>query len=361
MINGTCIPPCYEEDDDCNVTVVKIFLGKHVESKTEPPVLFPLNPIMWHGHGPPRDRTNQTVQFSHISLSVFISISISSGIGLLFSGVFLTFNIHFRTHRYIRMSSPSLNNIILGGCMFAYVSIILMGINSSLFSKRFPTELLMNIICPIRVWILCISFTLAFGSMFGKTWRVHSIFTNINITKKGIHDSRLLIMVGLLLIIDFIFLISWQLFDPIHRQLVYDVPHRLKNNPDIEILPYREECRSQRMSLWFVILILYKGLLMFYGIFLAWKTRHVTIPALNDSRYIGLSVYIVFICSTLGSLVIFIPAEQIQFSYFLTSFFIVICTTATVCLVFVPKVIEVYRDPHSRKKPTENHQSITIE
>ncbi|CAF4339198.1 unnamed protein product, partial [Adineta steineri] len=71
---------------------------------------------------------------------------------------------------------------------------------------------------------------------------------------------------------------------------------------------------------------------------------------LNDSRYIGLSVYIVFICCTLGSLVIFIPNEQIQFSYFIRSFFIVICTTATVCLVFVPKIIEVYRDPHSRKR-----------
>jgi gamma-aminobutyric acid type B receptor len=61
-------------------------------------------------------------------------------------------------------------------------------------------------------------------------------------------------------------------------------------------------------------------------------------PALNDSRYIGLSVYIVFICCTLGSLVIFIPSEQIQFSYIVRSFFIGICTTATVCLVFVPKV-----------------------
>jgi gamma-aminobutyric acid type B receptor len=80
------------------------------------------------------------------------------------------------------------------------------------------------------------------------------------------------------------------------------------------------------------------SLIKFYGSFLSWKTRNVTISALNDSRYIGLSVYIVFICCTLGSLVIFIPSEQIQFSYFLRSFFIVICTTATVCLVFVPKV-----------------------
>jgi hypothetical protein len=47
------------------------------------------------------------------------------------------------------MSSPSLNNIILGGCMLAYISIILMGINSSLFSKRFSIDIIMNIICPV--------------------------------------------------------------------------------------------------------------------------------------------------------------------------------------------------------------------
>ena len=70
----------------------------------------------------------------------------------------------------------------------------------------------------------------------------------------------------------------------------------------------------------------------------------MTIPALNDSRYIGLSVYIVMICSILGSLVALIPSEQIQLSYFLISSFILICTTATVCLVFVPKVRCVKRE-----------------
>ncbi len=47
------------------------------------------------------------------------------------------------------MSSPSLNNIILGGCMLAYISVILMGINSSLFSKLFYTKIIINIICPV--------------------------------------------------------------------------------------------------------------------------------------------------------------------------------------------------------------------
>jgi len=47
------------------------------------------------------------------------------------------------------MSSPSLNNLILGGCMLAYISIILMGINSSLFPKKFSVKFFMNIICPV--------------------------------------------------------------------------------------------------------------------------------------------------------------------------------------------------------------------
>ncbi|CAF1425153.1 unnamed protein product, partial [Rotaria sordida] len=48
-------------------------------------------------------------------LLIFISISICSGIGLFISWTFLDFNIHFRSHRYIRMSSPTLDNIILAG------------------------------------------------------------------------------------------------------------------------------------------------------------------------------------------------------------------------------------------------------
>lgn len=106
---------------------------------------------MFSGNGPPRDRTNQTVQFEHIYLHVFISISICSGIGLFVTCAFLAFNIHFRSHRYIRMSSPTLNNIILCGCMLAYISMILMGINSSLFRERSYMTLIMNIICPVSV------------------------------------------------------------------------------------------------------------------------------------------------------------------------------------------------------------------
>lgn len=49
------------------------------------------------------------------------------------------------------MSSPTLNNMILGGCMLAYISMTLMGINSSLFPKGSYVEAIMNVICPVRL------------------------------------------------------------------------------------------------------------------------------------------------------------------------------------------------------------------
>ena len=77
------------------------------------------------------------------------------------------------------------------------------------------------------MWILCLGFTLAFGSMFSKTWRVHSIFTNIRMDKKAIkvrspftvtrhssQDSKLYAMVGVLLLLDIIVLTLWAIISP---------------------------------------------------------------------------------------------------------------------------------------------------
>ena len=77
------------------------------------------------------------------------------------------------------MSSPYLNNTIIIGCLLTYTSVILLGLDSSLTS-----EAVLPIICTARIWTLMAGFTLAFGSMFSKTWRVYSIFTNVKINKK---------------------------------------------------------------------------------------------------------------------------------------------------------------------------------
>lgn len=78
--------------------------------------------------------------------------------------------------------------------------------------------------------------------------------------------------------------------------------------------------------------------LQVFGLFLAWETRHVSIPALNDSKYIGMSVYNITIMCCLGVALSFVIQDNPAASHALVSIFILFCATITLSLVFVPKV-----------------------
>lgn len=64
------------------------------------------------------------------------------------------------------------------------------------------------------------------------------------------------------------------------------------------------------------------------------------IPALNDSKYVGMSLYNVGIMCVLGVAVNFVLQDHQNASFIIISIFIIFCTTGTLCLVFVPKVTQ---------------------
>jgi len=97
--------------------------------------------------------------------------------------------------------------------MMTYLSIIFLGLDTTLSSvAAFPY------ICTARAWILMAGFSLSFGAMFSKTWRVHSIFTDLKLNKKVIKDYQLFMVVGVLLAIDIAIITTWQIADPFYRE-----------------------------------------------------------------------------------------------------------------------------------------------
>ena len=50
------------------------------------------------------------------------------------------------------------------------------------------------ILLQLKTWVFCLGFTLSFGAMFSKTWRVHSIFTNIQLNKKVVSLADLIVL-----------------------------------------------------------------------------------------------------------------------------------------------------------------------
>ncbi|XP_076353414.1 gamma-aminobutyric acid type B receptor subunit 2-like isoform X2 [Tachypleus tridentatus] len=299
--------------------------------------------IIWNGvNGPPPDRTLIIIQPSRISLTIYAIIVTFALLGIIMASSFLVINIRFRNQRYIKMSSPYLNNVIIVGCMLTYTSVILLGIDSSLTSEHnFPY------ICAARAWVLMNGFSLAFGSMFSKTWRVHAIFTNIKLNKKVIQDYKLFMVVGVLVLIDIAILTTWQVIDPFYRETSLGMQLPSSENEDSVVIPELEFCKSQNMTVFLGSIYAYKGLLMAFGCFLAWETRHVSIPALNDSKYIGMSVYNVVIMCVIGAAISFVLREQQDAAFIIISIFIIFCSTTTLCLVFVPKLVELKRNPNA--------------
>lgn len=99
-------------------------------------------------------------------------------------------------------------------------------------------------------------------------------------------------------------------------------------------------CESAHRTKLLGVLYGYKGTLLVFGVFLSWVTRNVTIPALNDSKYIGMSVYNVVILSAIGATVslVFKKTAYHKLLHVLVSSVVVLSTTVTLTMVFAPKV-----------------------
>lgn len=80
----------------------------------------------------------------------------------------------------------------------------------------------------------------------------------------------------------------------------------------------------------------YKSLLLIVGGYLAAKTRHVHISALNDSKFIVWSIYTVVLTS-LFTVIVMISIQSLH-TYIVLSFIVIIMTSFIICLIFLPKV-----------------------
>jgi hypothetical protein len=61
------------------------------------------------------------------------------------------------------------------------------------------------------------------------------------------------------------------------------------------------ECNSNLDEVWITALVVYKIIMFMYGIYLAWIIRNITVPSMNDSKYLLFATYTILICG-LGSL-----------------------------------------------------------
>ncbi|XP_025097922.1 gamma-aminobutyric acid type B receptor subunit 2-like, partial [Pomacea canaliculata] len=308
-------------------------------------------PLLWEGGLPPRDSTMTRTEYVTLSLPLYVTTCVLAALGVLLTCAFLAFNIVLRNARLVKMSSPRLNNVILLGCVCTY---------SSVFVQDAGGEHGV-LACEIKTALLAVGVSLAFASLFAKTWRVYVIFTSTKVQRRVMHDGHLLAIVAALVFINLLVLLSWWILDPRTLQVTRTTTVEESEAGGVVLVMVQRcelTCRSDRELYFLGTLYGLHALVLLLGTFLAWETRkaacddvravhvdQVHYPELNDSKFIGLCIYNVALLSILAVVVTLTVDSSLNLRHLLNSTLVLLGTTVTQCLIFVPKVM-TYR--HNR-------------
>ncbi|XP_050084421.1 gamma-aminobutyric acid type B receptor subunit 2 [Anopheles aquasalis] len=300
-------------------------------------------PVVWASGQVPIAKRILKLRVDTIDPLAFYTVMVLALGGIAISVFFLGLNLRFRKLKAIKLSSPKLSTITVCGCILVYMATILLGLDHSTLPR--VSSVSFSTVCMARIYFLSAGFSLAFGSMFAKTFRVYRIFTHSAgglCRDKMLRDTQLISVIGALLLVDASVVSFWMAADPMERHL-----HNLSleisaTERSVVFLPQVELCRSRHYESWLGMLYAYKGLLLIVGVYMAWQTRNVKISALNDSQYIGISVYSVVITSASVVVLANLLYEKVTLAFVITAGFVLSSTTATLCLLFLPKLKDIF-------------------
>ncbi|XP_068081779.1 gamma-aminobutyric acid type B receptor subunit 1 [Anabrus simplex] len=309
-----------------------------------------LNKEHWIGGKVPQDRTIVRRVLRTVSLPLFICMWTVSCVGIVAAIGLIFFNVWYRHRRVIQSSHPVCNTIMLVGVCLCLVSVFLLGLDGQFVSPNvYPS------VCQARAWLLCVGFTLAYGAMFSKVWRVHRLTTKAKTDIKKVEPWKLYLMVTGFLLVDLVLLLTWQLTDPLQRRIeVFPLEDPVSSEDDVKIRPELEHCESESNNIWLGVMYGYKGLVLLFGLFLAYETRSIKVKQINDSRYVGMSIYNVVVLCMITAPVTMVIASQQDASFAFVALAIIFCCFLSMALIFVPKVIEVIRHPRDKAESKYN-------
>ena len=161
--------------------------------------------LRWPGNAtsPPSNRPKQSQESVELWIVILCIIPTIGGVALAI--FMLAFIIRYRNHLILKASGQRLNYVIFVGCFVAYSTVFVLALLESDAGRGMPSGLY-SFFCIVRLYGLTVSFTLTYGTMFARAWRVYRIFNNPFMSKRKYSDTYLMMIVGFLALIDLVIL-----------------------------------------------------------------------------------------------------------------------------------------------------------
>lgn len=225
--------------------------------------------------------------------------------------------------------SIALSEIVIFGTIIIYISVY--------FNIGPPTVTK----CTARIWFLSFGFTLFIGSFAAKMYRIQKIFIQAGFQRVTITTQHMMEMVGVLALIDLCLLVLWTFV----KNDAVDVTYTSVENFGTV---------SQNVCSWgydviLVVIMLYKCVLLLYGLYTCWKTRHVP-EDFSENKFILAAMFAIFFCIFVLVPLMVSLQDQAQRIVFLNSGILFAVTCANLVFV-VPKLYALFKKDSADGSP----------
>ena len=271
----------------------------------------------------------------------------------VFSLVMMGFVIRHRRHRIFLASGQRLNYIIFAGVYVAFTTIYIFILLESRLGPKMPTNLF-SFFCIVRLYLIMLGFTLTFGTLFVRAWRIYRIFNNPFVAKRKYTDTHLMLIVGFLALIDLILVTVFVSADSYGRSV-----SRADADFDTFTACTYLGCFSKRFFLiGTLILAMYKILQMLLFIFVVSLVRRGVIERkiYDDSKFLALALYMTAVVFFIGLplQVLLSVSFKIAESLAVNMLWVNISANVTLCAIYIPKLYQIiYKKVDVRKLMTQ--------
>ena len=259
-------------------------------------------------------------------------------------------NIFWYSYRSIKATSPNLSHLVFSGCYLFAIAILLLTIQETFTFSPSTHPVLYGVFCNTFTWCLLLGYSLIFGTIFTKIWRVYRLFKHFqNKRPKGcLSDDALVNIVILLLFADIIICIMWNVTDPWMIQITETV------SSGIPTLTVRSQCTCNHVTRWVVVVSLFKGLLMILVLAFSIMNRGIKRKEFEITKKLNILIYGITVIAGMGLPLYFLLKDKSIYIGFVV-FFILLDTTVVLCCLtlFLPPVLPVIKLLLFRKRFSE--------
>ena len=190
--------------------------------------------------------------------------------------------------RSIKASSPTLNHLIFSGNYVSLVAVLSYTSKETFVESMHHKPVHYGVLCSTVMWCNVFAITLVFGTLCVKTWRIYRIFGFFRQGRvRYASDGILVLFVVLLLLIDLIYLLAWNLISP------WWINNHISTSSDHVINLYT--CNCDKLVYWLVPLVAYKGVLAAVVVYLSVLIRRVKRKEFDFSKYMIALIYMLLL------------------------------------------------------------------